>query len=91
MRRWWLAGFGLVTLLIWAPSLLFWFSLSFSAALDCTVHEGFPQPCLWAGMDWGPLLYQGFVIGWVQLLTAPLMLLSGLGWLVWGVVRWRAR
>ncbi|MEM9443032.1 MAG: hypothetical protein AAGA73_21525, partial [Pseudomonadota bacterium] len=38
----------------------------------CTLHEGFKNPCLIGGSDYGDHLYNMAVIGWLSLVTLPL-------------------
>ncbi len=42
---------------------------------DCTLHEGFVNPCVIAGVDWGGALYAMGVMGWLGLVTLPFGLL----------------
>jgi hypothetical protein len=59
--------------------------------LGCTVDEGSIHPCLFAGTDLGGLLYSMGMMGWLFILTAPLMVLVLLGWiLIGGLAVWRA-
>lgn len=89
MRRFWLLAAILLTLLVWWPGVMFAASLVMAERLGCEVHEGYAQPCIRDGHDWGPFLYRGFVMGWFLMVTWPGMLLSLIAWLVWGVRRWR--
>lgn len=41
-------------------------------AYGCTLHEGFANPCLINGEDWGKELYQMGMMGWFMLATLPL-------------------
>lgn len=38
----------------------------------CTLHEGFANPCLIGGVDFGETLYTMGVLGWLALVTLPL-------------------
>ena len=59
--------------------------------LGCQVDEGSIHPCLFAGTDLGGLLYSMGMMGWLFILTAPLMVLVLLGWVVvGGLAVWRA-
>jgi hypothetical protein len=44
-------------------------------ANDCVLHEGFVNPCIINGEDWGQDLYTFFVLGWLALATIPLALM----------------
>ena len=72
----------LVTVLGWGPVVCVYFAQSFANAHGCVVNEGFVNPCVVAGHDYGPLLYDFFVMGWLMLLTFPLMLASIVLWIV---------
>ena len=54
---------------------------------DCTLHEGFSNPCLVNGTDIGPQLYQMGVMGWFMLATIPMGVIAfiawTIGWVVW--------
>lgn len=52
----------------------------------CTLHEGFANPCVVAGVDIGTLLYNMAVMGWLMLFTLPLAALVVLVWLVAEIV-----
>lgn len=56
----------------------------------CTLHEGFPNPCVVNGKDMGDTLYAMGVMGWFMLATIPLGAISFVVWtLVWVFVRKR--
>ncbi|OWU84400.1 hypothetical protein ATO6_11865 [Oceanicola sp. 22II-s10i] len=54
------------------------YSTSFADKHGCTLHEGFPNPCIVDGVDHGEQLYTFFVSGWFMLMTLPIALLLGL-------------
>ena len=39
---------------------------------DCTLHEGFVNPCVIDGKDWGETLYSMGMMGWIGIATIPL-------------------
>ena len=43
-------------------------------ANGCTLHEGFVNPCIINGEDWGQDLYTFGVLGWLSLATIPIAL-----------------
>lgn len=49
-------------------------------ANDCVLHEGFANPCMIGGEDWGETLAGMFVAGWFSLLTIPV---AGIALAVW--------
>lgn len=42
----------------------------------CVLHEGYENPCVRGGKDYGPLLYKLGVMGWAVLLTGPVAWLA---------------
>lgn len=56
---------------------------SIAEANGCHVHEGFPNPCLIDGSDWGETLYAWFVMGWLTFVSVPL---GVIGLVIWGIV-----
>jgi len=71
----WLWLFSLVLILIGLAPVFGLGVMSFMAWLgDCRVHEGFAEPCVIAGTDWGETLYALGVGGWLLFLTAPVAL-----------------
>ncbi len=56
-----------------------------ASALDCPLDEGSAHPCRLAGTDIGDTLYAGFVMGWLMLVTAPVMLVTALFWIVFAL------
>jgi hypothetical protein len=44
-------------------------------AFDCTLHEGFVNPCVIGGVDYGETLYSLGVMGWTSLRTCPLSII----------------
>lgn len=69
------------------------FIMSFYASSHgCTVHEGFPTPCIVDGKDVGPTLYAVGVSGWVMIATIPILAWTLVVWLAVEVIRllrWR--
>lgn len=51
-------------------------------ANGCTLHEGFVNPCIINGEDWGQDLYTFGVLGWLALGTIPLALGAAVVYLV---------
>jgi len=71
-----------VTIIGWAPLLCVLAASSFANAYGCELNEGDIHPCVVAGHDFGPLLYDLGMMGWLMILGAPLMLLSLAMWIV---------
>lgn len=71
-----------LTVIAWAPAAGVWWAESFAARHGCALHEGFANPCVVNGHDYGETLYSWFVMGWLILLTLPLMLITPILWLV---------
>ena len=45
---------------------------SIAEANGCTLHEGFVNPCIINGEDWGQDLYTFGVLGWLAIGTIPI-------------------
>ena len=58
-------------------------SSSIATLGGCTLHEGYTNPCVFLGIDFGGLLYAFFVSGWFGLVTIPIGLFGVLFSLVW--------
>ncbi|MGO4855601.1 hypothetical protein [Phaeovulum sp. W22_SRMD_FR3] len=87
MRRWLVRALLVVLLLSLAPLISVLWASWFANAHGCTLHEGFTNPCLVNGKDWGETLYTAFVAGWFMLLTLPVTGFCLLALLVIGVLR----
>lgn len=61
---------------------------SIASFFDCELHEGFTNPCVLGGVDWGETLYFMAVLGWFALLTIPIGVVVALIGLGIGIVRW---
>lgn len=80
---------------IW-PLVLITVAGAIASANNCTLHEGFVNPCVVNGRDMGETLYSMGVSGWFMLVTIPTGLLAFgvfllLLLLEWGIGRARAR
>ena len=53
------------------PAYLVLWSSNFAKEHGCIVHEGFQNPCIVDGVDYGEQLYTAFVSGWFLLATLP--------------------
>ena len=86
-----LAGF----MICLAPLCAIIWSSWFAKRHGCTLHEGYTNPCLVNGHDYGDTLYAAFVSGWFMLLTLPAGAVILLALLIMVGVdlyrRWRAR
>ena len=93
----WQAGWGayvgllVATLVAWAPLISVLLTFAIAGALECRVDEGSVHPCPGPfGTDLGPALYTMGVMGWLMLVTAPFMLVTGLAWTLL-LLRWAWR
>jgi hypothetical protein len=77
--------FALALILLFAalPLLLTLLAVLFTSAFDCSLNEGFVNPCVVLGLDFGGLLYSMGLAAWFVMFTVPL---AGLALLVWLVV-----
>lgn len=53
----------------------------------CTLHEGFVNPCVINGTDYGQMLYQMGVMGWLMLATIPIAAGLIALWIIAEIVR----
>jgi len=44
----------------------------FAGLNGCRLHEGFPNPCVFLGIDFGEMLYSMAVAGWYIFFTVPI-------------------
>jgi hypothetical protein len=49
---------------------------SIAEANGCELHEGFVNPCVINGVDWGERLYGWGLMGWLGIATCPLSLVA---------------
>jgi hypothetical protein len=52
----------------------------------CTLHEGFPNPCIILGKDRGDLLYTMGVAGWFMFFSIPIGLMGVLASLILALI-----
>jgi hypothetical protein len=97
-RRWWVIPtivLAIVSIIAFAPAICVIISSVLASIFHCQVDEGDVHPCHAFGGDIGNLLYFLFVMGWMMLLTIPVMLAAVLGWIVLGIVAvgraWRGK
>ena len=45
--------------------------MNFAEEHDCSLQEGFVNPCIVDGIDWGEKLYGSFASGWFLLVSIP--------------------
>ena len=94
-RRLFWAVAVLGTVAAWIPLLSVALCSALAGALSCRVDESTAHPCMFAGVDIGPLLYTLGMMGWLMLATAPFMLATLVFWpaaalrALWH--RWRRR
>lgn len=53
----------------------------------CTLHEGFVNPCVIDGEDWGQTLYTMAMMGWFMIATVPIAAGLLLLWIIVEIVR----
>ncbi len=71
-----------VVLVCFAPLLSAVLAGSIASSFGCTLHEGFANPCLIGGVDWGETLYALGMMGWFMIATLPIAALVLLVWLI---------
>lgn len=63
-------------------------TLTLAHAFDCTIHEGFANPCRIAGADWGEAAYTlGVFAAWGPLLLAPVVIGAAALWALFALLR----
>lgn len=62
----------IVLVICLAPAVSMFWASWFAERHDCILHEGYSNPCIVNGKDWGDTLYTAFVMGWLMMLTLPL-------------------
>lgn len=63
-------------------------ALTLANAFGCTIHEGFANPCLVAGTDWGEAAYTlGLLAAWGPLIFAPVVMGAAMLWALFAAVR----
>lgn len=92
--RWLLIGYVVIALIAGWPILSIVIAGTIAEMNDCTLHEGFSNPCIVNGTDVGQTLYTMGMLGFFAIGTIPigvvLFLLWTTGWLIW-LVRTRRR
>ena len=63
----------------------------FASINGCTLHEGFSNPCVVFGVDWGDRLYAWGVMGWMAIVTVPVAFLFFMIYVGVMAVRWFMR
>lgn len=89
--KWFRILMALAVLACFAPLASLAVSAWIASANDCTLHEGFVNPCVIRGVDWGSTLYSMAMLGWLMIATLPIA--AGLAsiWVIVEVVRWARR
>lgn len=77
-------GGALIAILIFAaaPMIAVFIAEAIANANDCTLHEGFVNPCVVAGVDLGSLLYALGMAGWAMFFTLPAALFFLVVWCI---------
>lgn len=65
-----------------APILSVVIAGTIASANGCELHEGFANPCVIGGVDYGETLYAMGVMGWFALATLPLAFLTGVAYVI---------
>lgn len=71
----------LVLLFCLTPAISVISSSLIADAYDCPLHEGFANPCVINGADWGETLAGMFVAGWFMLMTLPVLVFALVVWI----------
>jgi len=84
--RWALLALVVASLIAFAPLVSVMASSAIAQSHGCALDEGGVHPCVVLGADRGELLYDMFVMGWLFLLTMPLAIAAGIGWVGLAIV-----
>jgi len=82
----------ILLLILLAPMFGVIWASGFAARHGCALHEGFANPCVVGGRDYGDTLYGFFVGGWLMLVTLPVGMIVGIALLAMvlrDILRWR--
>ncbi len=74
-------------LLALAPLISLFAAGAIAQHYGCTLHEGFANPCVIRGHDYGGTLYNMAVMGWAAMLTLPFGALALAAWVVVEIAR----
>ena len=77
-----------IVLIGFGPLLLTFGAVAFANLNDCVLHEGFPNPCVVFGVDWGDMLYTFGVMGWITLASLPVAVIMFAIYLSVVIVMW---
>ncbi|MDX2257293.1 MAG: hypothetical protein NW205_00095 [Hyphomicrobiaceae bacterium] len=86
MMFWFRVGVIVAVLLALAPLICVVIAGTIADAHGCRLHEGFVNPCMISGEDWGKALYTMAVMGWFAIATLPLGAMAIVVWLVVEIV-----
>jgi TRAP-type C4-dicarboxylate transport system permease small subunit len=93
-KRTWILHLMIVAGLLFLAFATFLIAISagaFASANGCELHEGFANPCVVGGRDYGETLYSLGLLGWLALVTLPIgLVLAGL-YVVIVMVVWALR
>ena len=79
---------GTIFLIGFGPLLIALGAGAFASLNGCILHEGFSNPCVVLGIDFGETLYSMGVMGWMSIIGLPLALLFFVIYLIAVVVIW---
>jgi hypothetical protein len=82
-KRWMICALAMILLFGTFPLWSTLLAVLFASAFGCSLNEGFVQPCVVLGRDFGGLLYSVGLVFWFAMFTVPL---AGMALLVWLVV-----
>lgn len=77
-----------IFLLGFGPLLVSLLARAFANINGCALHEGFANPCVVIGLDWGETLYAMGTLGWLTLASLPVAFVMLVGYVGAMLVRW---
>jgi hypothetical protein len=75
-------GWAIGLVIAFFPMMMVLMASIIGSMLNCTVHEGFSNPCLVLDYDIGGTLHAFFGFGWLTFITIPIGVFVGLFWLI---------
>lgn len=79
------------TLIGWAPLFAGLISSATTSALGCEVNEAYARPCILMGIDISDAIYNGFMSMFLLILTAPIIMISFVLWIIFAVFSIRSK
>ena len=80
-------GYVLIVFIAVFPLLSAGIAASVAKSHNCVLNEGTAHPCVIGGHDYGSMLYNMGVMGWLMFISFPFAFLAFVGFTIYVVVR----